>query len=152
MALDTRIESIIIRNNGGGTWSYTFRPNNFDVSFRDINWNSSYDEALDASLRQNFRGFRLQVDLNWEKTHSETVSGATFGDFFGDLVTSLADNKDDGVEISFNGGTNYDLFVPDGLNRGTSYMNQIGRANANLTFQSQEKFTSIPAYLEAPAV
>lgn len=155
MALQRKISEIYLREQGGGGWKYRVTPNDFEQDLGDVNWNSPYDTALDGSLRQNFRGFRSTVNINWEKLTSSTVydtvaaSNSTLESLLDDIVTSLATNKDDGIGISFD-NTNWDVYVPESLSRMASYTNQIGRSSGDLSFKSQQLIQSIPSYLEGP--
>jgi len=75
MPLSNKISSIYIRKDGYTTSDSKFRftTNNFTSELGQVNYNSAYDEAIDASLRTNIRGFRLNVTLDWQKLHDSTV-------------------------------------------------------------------------------
>jgi len=143
-----------------------------------VNYGSSFDEAVDGTLRHNFRGFRLNLELNWEKLLSSTAqkrtytsswgsfSSSTVSAFLTDLVSALVTNGDGHVEVSFDGtfDTIYNVstpnlssadhfrFVLDSSTFRTVYTNQIGRSSANLKFVGKQILTGIPAALEAPSV
>lgn len=153
MALSSKISSIIIRQAGGSGWSYTIKTNNFTSDLGQVNYGSAFDEAIDGSLRHNFRGFRLKVSLEWAKITSSTVtgSGTTITAFLNSLTTSLT-GSDEHVEISLNGGTNYHNVVPDNLSLKTAYTNQIGRGSSSMNFVGKGIETTIPSNLEAPTV
>lgn len=162
MALSSKISTIYIRNIAD-SWSYNFTTNNFVSDLGQVNFTEAYDEAIDGSLRSNFRGYRLKIGLNWQKLHDSTVSGSgtTVGAFLNSIRTTFATDGDYYVEISFNDGAgdsnttptpNWFKVIPENLNYKTTYTNQIGRASASLDFIGQEIITSIPSTLEAPSV
>jgi len=161
MALSSKISTIYIQNEGG-TWSYSFTTNNFVSDLGQVNFTEAYDEAIDGSLRSNFRGYRAKISLNWQKLHDSTVNdvseagslASTVGLFLDDLRTTFAVDGDNAVRISFSGegSANHIDVIPENLNYKTTYTNQIGRASASLDFIGQQILTSIPSYLEAPSV
>lgn len=152
MALSSKINQITIRQAGGLGWSYTIKTNNFSSELGQVNYGSAFDEAIDGTLRHNFRGFRLKVSLDWAKITNATFSGSgsTVGAFLNHLITSLT-GSDEHVEISFD-GSNFENVVPSAASYKTVYTNQIGRGSANLEFMGKGIKTSIDAYLEAPSV
>ena len=182
MALSKRLETINIRvdhsTSASGDWEYKFTINSMVSNIGQVNYGSSFDEALDGTLRQNFRGFRLGLDLNWEKLLSSTAekrtytsswgsfSSSTVSAFLTDLVDALVTNGDGHVEVSFDGtfDTIYNIstpnlsaadhfrFVLDSSTFKTVYTNQIGRSSANLRFVGKQILAGIPAALEAPSV
>ena len=157
MALSSKISTIYIREAGGSGWVYTITTNNFTNELGQVNYGSAFDEAIDASLRHNLRGFRLRVTLNWGKLLSSTfdgngsADGNTASSFVNDLITALVTNGDAYVQVSFD-NSNWENVIPDGATIKTVYTNQIGRGSADITLIGQEIVTSIPAYLEAPIV
>lgn len=184
MALSSKLETINIRVDVGdgfvsGDWEYKFTINSMVSDIGQVNFNSPFDEAIDGSLRHNFRGFRLNLELNWEKLLSSTAqkrtytsswpasfSSSTVSAFLTDLVDALVTNGDGHVEVSFDGtfDTIYNIstpnlsaadhfrFVLDSSTFRTVYTNQIGRSSANLKFVGKQILTGIPAALEAPSV
>lgn len=183
MALSSKLETINIRVDhatpASGDWEYKFTINNMVSDIGQVNFNSPFDEAIDGSLRHNFRGFRLNLELNWEKLLSSTAekrtytsswpasfSSSTVSAFLTDLVDALVTNGDGHVEVSFDGtfDTIYNIstpnlssadhfrFVLDSSTFRTVYTNQIGRSSANLKFVGKQILTGIPAALEAPSV
>jgi hypothetical protein len=168
MALSSKISSIYIRKAGGSSWSYTITTNNFTSDIGQVNFGSAYDEALDASLRQNLRGFRFTLELNWAKLLSSTFAGSggggnTASAFLQDLVSAFT-GGDSYVEVSFSGSfttlfddtngatANAFKFILDSSTITTAYTNQIGRGSANIRLIGQELATTIPAALQAPSV
>lgn len=153
MALSSKISTIYIREDGGSGWSYTITTNNFVSELGQVNYGSAYDEAIDASLRHNLRGFRLTVSLDWGKLTSATFSGTgtTAGSLLNSIVTALVTNGDNNIQVSLD-NTNWIDVIPDAATYRTAYTNQIGRGSASITLIGQQILTSIPAYLEAPSV
>lgn len=182
MALSSKLETINIRVDhatpASGDWEYKFTINSMVSEIGQVNYGSAFDEAIDGSLRHNFRGFRLNLELNWEKLLSSTAqkrtytsswgdfSSSTVSAFLTDLVDALVTDGDDHVEVSFDGTFNtiYNIstpnlsaadhfrFVLDSSTFRTVYTNQIGRSSANLKFIGKQILTGIPAALEAPSV
>jgi len=183
MALSSKLSTINIRVDVGdgfvsGDWEYRFTINNMVSDLGQVNYGSSFDEAIDGTLRHNFRGFRVSLDLNWEKLLSSTAekrtytsswgsfSSSTVSAFLTDLIDALVTNGDGHVEVSFDGtfDTIYNIstpnlssadhfrFVLDSSTFRTVYTNQIGRSSANLKFVGKQILTGIPAALEAPSV
>jgi hypothetical protein len=168
MALSSKLSSISIRKAGGGDWSYDITTSNFTSEIGQVNYGSAYDEAIDASLRHNLRGFRFTLDLNWAKLLSSTFDGSggggsTASAFLQDLVSAFT-GGDSYVEVSFDGtfdvlfddtnGVSADhfKFIVDSSTITTAYTNQIGRGSANIKLIAQELATTIPAALQAPSV
>lgn len=182
MALSSKLETINIRVDhatpASGDWEYKFTINNMVSDIGQVNYGSSFDEAVDGTLRHNFRGFRLNLELNWEKLLSSTAqkrtytsswgsfSSSTVSAFLTDLVDAFVTDNDGHVEVSFDGtfDTIYNIstpnlstadhfrFVLDSSTFRTVYTNQIGRSSANLKFVGKQILTGIPAALEAPSV
>jgi len=183
MALSSKLETINIRVDhatpASGDWEYKFTINSMVSDIGQVNFNSPFDEAIDGSLRHNFRGFRLNLELNWDKLLSSTAekrtytsswatnfSPSTVSAFLTDLIDSLVTDGDGHVEISFDGTFDaiYNIsspnlstadhfrFVLDSSTFKTVYTNQIGRSSANLKFVGKQILTGIPAALEAPSV
>lgn len=182
MALSSKLETINIRVDhatpASGDWEYKFTINSMVSDIGQVNYGSAFDEAIDGSLRHNFRGFRLNLELNWEKLLSSTAqkrtytsswgsfSSSTVSAFLTDLVDALVTDGDDHVEISFDGtfdaiynistpnlsSADHFRFVLDSSTFRTVYTNQIGRSSANLKFVGKQILTGIPAALEAPSV
>jgi len=183
MALSSKLSTINIRVDVGdgfvsGDWEYRFTINNMVSDLGQVNYGSSFDEAIDGTLRHNFRGFRVSLDLNWEKLLSSTAekrtytsswgsfSSSTVSAFLTDLIDALVTNGDGHVEVSFDGtfdeiynistpnlsSADHFRFVLDSSTFRTVYTNQIGRSSANLKFVGKQILTGIPAALEAPSV
>ena len=183
MALSSKLETINIRVDhatpASGDWEYKFTINSMVSDIGQVNYGSAFDEAVDGTLRHNFRGFRLNLELNWEKLLSSTAekrtytsswpanfSSSTVSAFLTDLVDALVTNGDSHVEVSFDGTFDaiYNIsapnlstadhfrFVLDSSTFRTVYTNQIGRSSANLKFVGKQILTGIPAALEAPSV
>tara|TARA_Y100001972_G_scaffold120367_1_gene162796 strand:- start:1121 stop:1669 length:549 start_codon:yes stop_codon:yes gene_type:complete len=182
MALSSKLETINIRVDhatpASGDWEYKFTINSMVSDIGQVNFNSPFDEAIDGSLRHNLRGFRLNLELNWDKLLSSTAekrtytsswgsfSSSTVSAFLTDLIDSLVTDGDGHVEISFDGTFDaiYNIsspnlstadhfrFVLDSSTFKTVYTNQIGRSSANLKFVGKQILTGIPAALEAPSV
>jgi len=182
MALSSKLETINIRVDhatpASGDWEYKFTINNMVSDIGQVNYGSSFDEAVDGTLRHNFRGFRLNLELNWEKLLSSTAqkrtytsswgdfSSSTVSAFLTDLVDAFVTDSDEHIEVSFDGTFNtiYNIsspnlstadhfrFVLDSSTFRTVYTNQIGRSSANLKFVGKQILTGIPAALEAPSV
>ena len=183
MALSSKLSTINIRVDVGdgfvsGDWEYKFTINSMVSDIGQVNYGSAFDEAVDGTLRHNFRGFRLNLELNWEKLLSSTAqkrtytsswgsfSSSTVSAFLTDLVDALVTDGDGHVEVSFDGtfdaiynistpnlsAADHFRFVLDSSTFRTVYTNQIGRSSANLKFVGKQILTGIPAALEAPSV
>jgi hypothetical protein len=153
MALSSRISTIYIRKAGGSGWSYTITTSNLSSEIGQVNYGSAYDEAIDASLRHNFRGFRLTISLDWAKLTSSTFSGSgtTAGSLLNSITTALVTDGDSYIQVSLD-NSNWINVIPDATTYRTAYTNQIGRSSANIELIGQEILSSIPDYLEAPSV
>lgn len=183
MALSSKLSTINIRVDVGsgfvsGDWEYRFTINNMTSDLGQVNYGSAFDEAIDGTLRHNFRGFRMSLDLNWQKLLSSTAekrtyttswgsfSSSTVGSFLSDLVDALVTDGDGHVEISFDGTFDeiYDTgtpnlssadhfkFVLDSATFQTVYTNQIGRSSSNIKFVGKEIVIGVPSAIEAPSV
>ena len=182
MALSSRLQNIHIRVDhatpASGDWEYKFTINSMVSDIGQVNYGSSFDEGLDGSLRHNLRGFRLNLELNWEKLLSSTdekrtytsswgdFSSSTVSAFLTDLVDAFVTDSDEHIEVSFDGTFNtiYNIsspnlstadhfrFVLDNSTFKTVYNNQIGRGSSSLKFVGKQILTGIPAALEAPSV
>jgi hypothetical protein len=173
MALSSKLSTINIRVDVGdgfvsGDWEYRFTINNMVSDLGQVNYGSAFDEAIDGSLRHNFRGFRMNLDLNWQKLLSSTAEKKTYTTSWGSFLSSnaLVTNGDGHVEISFDGtfdeiyntGTpnlssaDHFKFVLDSATFQTVYTNQIGRSSSNIKFVGKEIIIGVPAAIEAPSV
>lgn len=167
MALSRKIKYIRIRNLNGGTWDYTLKINAMDADLGQENWTSAYDEALSGDLRTNLRGFRLSVDIDWQKILADTVqitvavpdgdsddgTDSTIRAVLNNIVTSLVTNNDRSIEISLDYvNPNWIEVVPESLTQLVNYKNQISKTSSKLSFKGRSIITSIPLYLEQPGV
>jgi len=160
MALSRKLHTIYIRKKGGGNnWFYAIKTNNVVSDIGQVNYGSSFDEAVDGSLRHNFRGYRLTVTLDWAKLSDSTFTGNVYSNasspagLLNDMRSSLTSaNPDDSIEISFTGLGDWIGVVPSNVTYATTYTNQVGRGSASFTLVGQQLLTSIDEYLEAPEV
>lgn len=157
MALSSKISTIYIRPTSftSGDWKYTIKTQDFTSEIVQVNFTEAFDEAIDASLRSNFRGFRLRVTFNWGKIISNTfdgnvdATGNDLGDLLTDVRTSLVTDGDNAIQVSFD-DTNYFDVIPESMSYISTYTNQIGRASGSTTFLGRTLLTSIPTTLQAP--
>lgn len=146
-----------------GEWLYIFKVNNLVSELGQVNYGSAYDEALDGSLRQNLRGFRLSVSLDFAKLLSSTVvkhpsggseASSTVRDFLNDVITSFTTDGDDHVEVSFlstYGSEEWREMILDSSSLRTAYTNQIARESASIKLIGKGIITSIPEELQSPS-
>ena len=166
MPLSNKLTSIKIRANQDNAlnvldWVYTVTISSMQSDIGQVNFTSAFDEALDGTLRSNFRGFRVTISLDWAKLHDSLVTstgtdvtggGDSVADLMNDIRASLIGNEDDYLEMSVDGGSNYFDVIPESMSLTTAYTNQIGRGSASLKFIGRDLQTTIPSYLEAPSV
>ena len=163
--LPNKLTEFRIRKQGiqVGEWLYIFTVNNLVSELGQVNYGSSYDEALDGSLRQNLRGFRLSVTLDFSKLLSSTVvkhpsggsaASSTVRDFLNDLITSFTTDGDDHVDVSFRstyGSEDWREMILDSSSLRTVYTNQIARESASIKLIGKGIITSIPEELQSPS-
>jgi hypothetical protein len=165
MPLSNKLTSIKIRANQDNDlvldWVYTVTISSMQSDIGQVNFTSAFDEALNGTLRSNFRGFRVTISLDWAKLYDSLVTstgtdvtggGDSVADLMNDIRASMIGNEDDYLEMSVNGGSNYFDVIPESMSLTTAYKNQIGRGSASLKFIGRELQTIIPSYLEAPSV
>ena len=76
MALSSKITNIYIRQKDYDTandWKYEFIINSAVSELGQVNYGSAFDEAIDGTLRHNLRGFRITVNLDWNKLLDSTA-------------------------------------------------------------------------------
>lgn len=163
MALSKTITEVHIRNKGfsssSGDWIYTFKTQDLSSGIGQVNYGSSFDEAVNATLRSNIRGFRVSISLSFNKIHNASVSrtfygtgnAETFGGFFTSVIDSMVEDGDEYIEMSLN-GTDYMNVIPSDLSQIVQYTRTIGRASAEIKFSERTMRTSIPSFLEAPSI
>jgi hypothetical protein len=151
------------QNFGTGDWLYIFTINNLISELGQVNYGSAFDEAIDGTLRHNFRGFRLSVTLDFQKLLSSTVvhhpnggvqASSTVRAFLNTLVTAFTTNGDDHVEISFKslyGSEDWREMILDSSSLKTVYTNQIARESASIKLIGKGIITSIPEELQSPS-
>lgn len=163
--LPSKLTEFRIRKQGiqVGEWLYIFTVNNLVSELGQVNYGSAYDEALDGSLRQNLRGFRLSVTLDFAKLLSSTVvkhpsggsaASSTVRAFLNDLITSFTTDGDDHVEVSFlstYGSEDWREMILDSSSLKTAYTNQIARESASIKLIGKGIITSIPEELQSPS-
>ena len=166
MPLSNKLTSIKIRANQDNDlialdWVYTVTISSMQSDIGQVNFTSAFDEALDGTLRSNFRGFRVTISLDWAKLYDSLVTstgtdvtggGDSIADLMNDIRSSLIGNEDDYLEMSVDGGSNYFDVIPESMSLTTAYKNQIGRGSASLKFIGRDLQATIPTYLEAPSV
>ena len=168
--LPNPLTSFRIRKQNFGTsgdWLYIFTVSNLVSELGQVNFSSAFDEAIDGSLRQNFRGFRLNVTLDFEKLLSSTVdrhpsggsqTDSTVSAFLNDLVTSFTTDGDDHVEVSFDNSylsaaadEDWREMILDSSSLRTVYTNQIARESASIKLIGKGIITTIPEELQSPS-
>lgn len=162
--LPSKLQSFKIRKQGiqVGEWLYTFKVNNLVSELGQVNYGSAYDEAVDGTLRHNFRGFRLTITLDFAKLNNATVdktisgtgtSDSTFQEFLNDVTAALT-GGDQYVDFAFDtfDTDTWRRMVIDAASLRTVYTNQIGRASASITLVGQQILTTIPDELIPPSV
>lgn len=166
MPLSNKLTSIKIRANQDNSvnvldWVYTITISSMQSDIGQVNFTSAFDEALDGTLRSNFRGFRVTISLDWAKLYDSLITstgtdvtggGDSVADLMNDIRSSLIGNEDDYLEMSVDSGSNYFDVIPESMSLTTTYTNQIGRGSASLKFIGRDLQTTIPSYLEAPSV
>lgn len=165
MPLSSKLTSIKIRANQDNSnvldWVYTLTISSMQSDIGQVNFTSAFDEALDGTLRSNFRGFRVTISLDWAKLYDSLITstgtdvtggGDSVADLMNDIRASMIGNEDDYLEMSVDGGSDYFDVIPESMSLTTAYKNQIGRGSASLKFIGRELRTTIPSYLEAPSV
>ena len=164
--LPNKLTEFRIRKQGiqAGEWLYIFTVNNLVSELGQVNFNSSFDEAIDGSLRTNFRGYRLNITLEFAKLLSSTVvkhpsggsaASSTVREFLNDLITSFTVDGDDHVDVSFNStysGDDWREMILDSSSLRTAYTNQIARESASINLIGKGIITSIPEELQSPSV
>tara|TARA_Y100000004_G_C8818590_1_gene370869 strand:+ start:128 stop:628 length:501 start_codon:yes stop_codon:yes gene_type:complete len=163
--LPNKLTEFRIRKQGiqAGEWLYIFTVNNLVSELGQVNFGSSYDEGLDGDLRQNFRGFRLSITLDFAKLLSSTVvkhpsggsaASSTVRAFLNDIITSFTTDGDDHVDVSFSstyGSEDWREMILDSSSLKTAYTNQIARESASIKLIGKGIITSIPEELQSPS-
>lgn len=163
--LPSKLTEFRIRKQGiqAGEWLYIFTINNLVSELGQVNYGSAYDEAIDGSLRHNFRGFRLSITLDFGKLLSSTVvkhpsggsaTSSTVREFLNDLITSFTTDGDDHVDVSFSstyGSEDWREMILDSSSLSTVYTNQIARESASIKLIGKGIITTIPEELQSPS-
>lgn len=152
MALDKQITSVRIKgdnfaNGNISATTYEINVQNFNVQIEPQYWNDKeYDQAISGFRRNNFRGFRANYSFTFEQSTEPSTIRSLFNDFYTELVTNAGDH----VEVSLDGGSNYEDVVPENLEYLITYSNTIGSFIPSISLVGQDILTSIPSNLQAP--
>jgi len=151
MALSKQIDSVLLRGVTT-TWNYVVTTQNMTVELNQVNYGSAFDEAVDGSLRSNFRGWRVSLELDYDAFVSGTLSGTgtKFEDLMDSLYTSFVTDGDSYINMRVDDLQVVDInVVPEDISVLTTYRNQISIPSASLRFVGKDILTSIPSNLES---
>jgi len=149
MALAKQISQIEIEGVTT-SWLYGFTTQNLEVELTQVNYGSAFDEAVDGSLRNNFRGWRASIEVSYDAFIKGTVTGSgnTFEEFMDDIYTSFVTDGDDYIKVSLDGLNDIQMVLED-MSVLTRYRNQIGVASGSMRFIGRSIITSIPFHLQS---
>lgn len=152
--MDKQVEQIHIENsnfvNGDENTGqrYTINIQDYDIDIDpEFYTGSAYDEALSGKLRQNLRGLRPSVTLQYDRS----IEADKIRDLFDDIITAFVTNNADSVTFypDASKDDNFEVVLDDGSYR-TSYSNTIGTFTPSIRLVALNEITSIPSYLEGP--
>lgn len=158
--MDKQVEQVSIESthfsNGNANSGQRY---NFDVSNYDINIDpefytgDAYNKALSGFLRQNLRGMRTKVSLEYD---TNLESNLLF-DLTNDLLEAFVNQNADSVtfypdtsKIASNPDDNFGVVLENGYKLLTSYTHTIGNFEPTIELISVEESNQIPDYLIAP--
>jgi hypothetical protein len=126
-----KLTDIVIITDSGGTQTLTIQ--NYAESDELQFWGSTFDEAIDGTLRSNVRGIRRKVELTYQL--------CTTPDDFRSVCNNIATDLINGAEFVYIGIDTDNVFrvvLDDGFEHRVQYANQHGLFIPKLVFRSTE--------------
>lgn len=148
--------------SGGDNQFYEIPAQNFSFDFETIFYGEATTEALSGRLFQNFRGFRLIVDMTWERSFElvqrkvgAVLSDQTFRVLFNYMITHFVDNLEEYIKI-YPGDidyaelntSNYLQAIPNIVRYRQKYRSQIGIFIPRIRLRGRDVIDTIPEYFE----
>lgn len=152
--MDKRVTHVHFENSNftGGDENtgqrYTIEIQNYNINIDPEFYTGSFaDKAMSGKYRQNLRGLRPKVELQYQKS----IQSSRMRDLFNDVITAFVTNNEDSITFypDADETDNFEVVLEAGQ-YGNNYSNQIGRFVPSLTLVSLNEITAIPSYLEAP--
>lgn len=132
--------------NTGQRYTIDIEQYNIDIDPEFYTGNFA-DKALSGKYRQNLRGLRPSVTLNY----SQGLQAGRMRDLFNDIITAFVTNQVDSITF-YPDASKTDNFevVLEGGQYSTNYQQTVGTFRPSLELVSLNEITTIPSYLEAP--
>ena len=126
-----KLTNIVIITNAGGTQTLTVQ--NYSESDDLQFWGSPFDEAIDGSLRTNFRNFRRTIGI----TYNMCTTPNTYNSICNNIATDLL-NGEEYVEVGIDSSSAIEVVLDDGFLNRVEYANQHGLFIPKINFTALE--------------
>ena len=126
-----KLTDIVVITDSGGTQTLTIQ--NYTESDELQFWGSTFDEAIDGTLRSNLRSIRRKVELSYQL--------CTTPDDYRSVCNNIATDLINGAEFVYIGIDTDNVFrvvLDDGFSHRVEYANQHGLFIPKLVFRSTE--------------
>ena len=127
----SKLTDIVVITDSGGTQTLTIQ--NYTETDELQYWGSTFDEAVDGTLRSNLRSIRRKVELTYQL--------CTTPDDFRGVCNNIAQDLLNGAEFVYIGIDTDNVFrvvLDDDFAHRVQYANQHGLFIPKLTFRSTE--------------
>ena len=109
----------MVITSAGGTQSLTVQ--NYSESNELEFFNSPFDEAIDGTLRGNFRGFRKKIGI----TYNMCATPDTYRSICNNIATDLL-NGEESVQVGIDSSSAIEVVLDNGFSNLVQYVNQHG--------------------------
>ena len=121
----------MVITSAGGTQSLTVQ--NYSESNELEFFNSPFDEAIDGTLRGNFRGFRKKIGI----TYNMCATPNTYRSICNNIATDLL-NGEESVEVGIDSSSAIEVVLDNGFSNLVQYVNQHGLFIPKINFTALE--------------
>tara|TARA_R100001460_G_scaffold105244_1_gene151663 strand:- start:150 stop:524 length:375 start_codon:yes stop_codon:yes gene_type:complete len=121
----------VVITSAGGTQSLTVQ--NYSESNELEFFNSPFDEAIDGTLRGNFRGFRKKIGI----TYNMCATPNTYRSICNNIATDLL-NGEESVEVGIDSSSAIEVVLDNGFSNLVQYVNQHGLFIPKINFTALE--------------
>ena len=126
-----KLSNIVVITSAGGTQSLTVQ--NYSESNELEFFNSPFDEAIDGTLRGNFRGFRKKIGI----TYNMCATPNTYRSICNNIATDLL-NGEESVEVGIDSSSAIEVVLDNGFSNLVQYVNQHGLFIPKINFTALE--------------
>lgn len=153
--MDRQVEQVALEHadftngNAEAGTRYVFNISDYNIRIDpEFYTGDAYNKAISGFLRQNLRGLRTKISIEYESS----LEASLLTDLTNDLVTALADNNNDSVDFLPDASKtdSFAVVLESGYSLVTNYNSTVGNFEPTIELIALEEITSIPDYLIAP--